>query len=137
MCGQDRGCPAMTTRAGSSRDEPRSHHPNDEVAGLAVEFVDAFVDRLVEGLLEEVERRAEQLAAERSGDRAAIDTRAAAARLGISQRGVERLVASGRLPSLQVGRRRLIPVQAISRLLAGNGDPEPLEPPRPRWLRRR
>lgn len=53
-------------------------------------------------------------------NRAAIDTRAAAARLSISQRGVERLVASGRLPSLQVRRRRLTPVQAISHLLAGD-----------------
>lgn len=127
----------MTTRFGSNYDGTRPPHSTDEVRALAADFVDAFVDRLVDGLLEQVERRADQLAADRSGERAAIDIRSAAARLGISQRGVERLVASGRLPSLQIGRRRLIPVQAISHLLAGNGDLEPLEDPHPRWLRRR
>jgi excisionase family DNA binding protein len=127
----------MTTRFGSNPNRSGPRDPNEEARALAADFVDVFVDRLVLGLLEQVERRADQLTAERSGERAAIDTRAAAARLGISQRGVERLVASGRLPSLQVGRRRLIPVQAVSRLLAGGGDPEPLEEPRPRSLRRR
>jgi excisionase family DNA binding protein len=127
----------MTTRFGSNPNRTGPHDPNGEARALAADFVDVLVDRLVRGLLEQVERRAEQLAAERSGERAAIDTRAAAARLGISQRGVERLVASGRLTSLQVGRRRLIPVRAISHLLAGDGDPEPLEEPRPRSLRRR
>ena len=107
----------MTPRFGSNPNGTRPLDPTEGVRGMASEFVDTFVDRLVEGLLEQVERRAEQLAAERSGERAALDIRAAAARLGISQRGVERLVASGRLPSLQVGRRRLIPVQGISHVL--------------------
>jgi excisionase family DNA binding protein len=127
----------MRPRFGSNPNGTNSLNPSGDARGLASELVDTFVDRLVEGLLEQVERRAEQLAAERSGERAALDVRTAAARLGISQRGVERLVASGRLPSLQVGRRRLIPVQGISHLLAGDGDPEPLEDPRPRALRRR
>jgi excisionase family DNA binding protein len=127
----------MTTRFGLDGIGTRPQHPSEEARALAADFVNAFVERLVEGLLEQVDRRAEQLAAERSGERAALDIRAAAARLGISQRGVERLVASGRLPSLKVGRRRLIPVQAISHFLADEGDPEPLEDPRPRVLRRR
>ena len=45
-----------------------------------------------------------------------------------SQRGVERLLANGRLPSLQVGRRRLIPVQALNRLLAEGLDDSEREP---------
>src|SRR5215207_4445120 len=121
----------MATQAVNSR------RADDEARVLATEFMSLFVDRLVEGLLELVEQRAEHVAAERSGERAAVTIGVAAERLGISRAGVERLVASGRLPSLRLGRRRLIAVRALSQLLAEGGDAEPLAEPRPRSIRRR
>jgi excisionase family DNA binding protein len=109
----------------------------DEARVLTTEFMSLFDDRLVEDLVELVEQRADRVAAERSGERAAVTIGVAAERLGISRAGVERLVASGRLPSLRLGRRRLIAVRAPSQLLADGGDPEPLAELRPRSLRRR
>jgi excisionase family DNA binding protein len=85
-------------------------------------FLDVFADRLAAGLLERVERRAEEIAAERGGQGGAVSVEEAARRLGISPRGVARLMASGELPSLRVGRRRLVPSGALERLIArGSG----------------
>ncbi|MBV9600727.1 MAG: excisionase family DNA-binding protein [Chloroflexi bacterium] len=99
---------------------------------LVDRLLELVAERLAAGILARVDARADQLAS----DSAALNLRAAAGRLGISQRGVERLIASGRLPSMQVGRRRVIPLQAINHLLAdglSRGDAE--REPRP--LRRR
>jgi excisionase family DNA binding protein len=42
-----------------------------------------------------------------------MSTRDAASRLGVSQRTVERAIAGGRLASVRVGRRRLVPAGAV------------------------
>jgi excisionase family DNA binding protein len=70
------------------------------------------------------------LAAHRDTHGGAVSVEDAARRLGISPRGVARLVAGGELSSLRVGRRRLIPVQAIDRLLVDGITEPPNEPPR-------
>lgn len=46
-----------------------------------------------------------------------IDLTAAAQRLGVGRRTVERLVATGALPSLLVGRRRLVHVDDLARYI--------------------
>lgn len=43
---------------------------------------------------------------------------AAAAALSLSRRTVERLMTTGHLPSRRIGRRRLIPAEAVRRLAA-------------------
>jgi excisionase family DNA binding protein len=54
-----------------------------------------------------------------------FSTREVAAMLGVSRPTVDRLVASGVLPSVDLGptRRTLIPAWAIAELLAGPGRP--------------
>lgn len=53
----------------------------------------------------------------------AISMREAARLLGVSPRTVAKLVALNELPSTTVGRRRIIPMTAIERLIASsNGD---------------
>jgi excisionase family DNA binding protein len=47
----------------------------------------------------------------------AVDVLAAAARLGISEAGVWRLIRKGELDSLKVGARRLVPSSAIDAFL--------------------
>ena len=47
----------------------------------------------------------------------AVDVREAARRLSVSERSVRRMVADGRLSTVRVGRRVLIPVAAISQLV--------------------
>ena len=80
-------------------------------------FLDVFADHLAAGLLERVDQRAAELAAERNSEGGAVNVEEAARRLGISPRGVARLLASGELPSLRVGRRRLVPLGALERLV--------------------
>jgi len=47
--------------------------------------------------------------------------------LGLGQASTERLVALGRLPSVKIGRRRLVPAVALRRLIE-EGSPIPLNP---------
>jgi len=56
-----------------------------------------------------------------------FSTREVAAMLGVSRPTVDRLVASGLLPSVDLGstRRTLIPAWAIEELVAGPGPTEP------------
>jgi excisionase family DNA binding protein len=49
----------------------------------------------------------------------AVSFRQASSRLGVSERTVRRMCGSGRLPVVEIGRRRLVPVAAINSLLAG------------------
>jgi excisionase family DNA binding protein len=46
----------------------------------------------------------------------------AALRLAVRRRTVERLIAAGRLPSLTIGRRRLVTVTAIAQFVAESTD---------------
>lgn len=46
----------------------------------------------------------------------------AALRLGISRAHAYRMVAAGELPSLRLGRRTVVPVVALRRLLEGGGE---------------
>jgi len=43
-----------------------------------------------------------------------------AERLGVSRQTVHRILARGELPSLQIGRRRLVRLDAVRRWLAGH-----------------
>ena len=110
--------------------------PAEDPDALLERFLEVFVERLVVGVLARVDQRLEHALAERSSERAAVDVATAAERLGISQRGVARLLASGKLPSLRVRRRRLILLQALEQLVT-NGSSEPIAPPEPRRLPRR
>jgi excisionase family DNA binding protein len=80
-------------------------------------FLDVFADHLAAGLLERVDRRVQELAVERAPLHGAISIEEAARRLGISPRGVARLMSTGELPSVRVGRRRLVSLGALERLL--------------------
>lgn len=51
-------------------------------------------------------------------ERRALDVPEVARRLGISRSFAYELVASGRLPSIRLGRRVLVPVDQLERLLA-------------------
>lgn len=53
----------------------------------------------------------------------AISVEAAAQRLSISRSLAWELVWAGRLPTVRLGRRRLVPVKALEDLLAEAGDP--------------
>jgi excisionase family DNA binding protein len=81
-----------------------------------------FAGHLAAGLLERVDQRVADLAANRDTQDGAVSGKEAARRLGISPRAVARLLASGELPSLRVGRRRLVPLGALERFLAGGSD---------------
>lgn len=48
-----------------------------------------------------------------------VDVRWVADRLAVSARTINRMIASGDLPSFKVGRRRLIRVEALRAWLAG------------------
>ncbi len=85
---------------------------------LPLHALDVFVERLADGVLERVDRRAEALQAERGDHDGAVSVAEAARRLGISTRGVARLLKSGELPSLRVGRRRLVPLGALERFIS-------------------
>jgi excisionase family DNA binding protein len=87
----------------------------DRAAGVLPAAVERFVDQLAAELADLVERRlAERAAAE--GPQA-LDVKQAAARLGIGERTMREMVRSGQVPSVKVGRRRLIAAAAIDRLL--------------------
>jgi excisionase family DNA binding protein len=81
-------------------------------------FLDVFAGHLAAGLLERVDQRMAELAANHNTQGGAVSVEEAAKRLGISPRGVARLMTSGELPSLRVGRRRLVPLGALERLIA-------------------
>ena len=51
-----------------------------------------------------------------------VDIPAAAERLSISDRGVRRLIETGQLVSIKVGKRRLIPAYAIDQYIRGRID---------------
>jgi excisionase family DNA binding protein len=81
------------------------------------DVLDRFLDRLAAELADRVERRMDRLAsAQQTG--AALNVRQAAARLGVSERKMRELVMSHQIPSVKVGRRRLISATAVERLLA-------------------
>jgi excisionase family DNA binding protein len=48
-----------------------------------------------------------------------------AERLGLSRRTIHRILARGELPSLQIGRRRLVRLSDLRRWLAGYEEPTP------------
>ena len=48
-----------------------------------------------------------------------------AERLGLSRRTIQRILAKGDLPSLQIGRRRLVRLSELYRWLDGCGAPPP------------
>ena len=54
----------------------------------------------------------------RFGDRAAYSAEDAAVLLSISRATVFRLIASGALPSIKIGKRRLVPNEAIAAFVA-------------------
>jgi excisionase family DNA binding protein len=82
------------------------------------QVLDHFLDRLAADLADRVEQRLERLAVERSSDGPqALDVKQAATQLGISDRTMHTLVVAGEIPSVKVGRRRLIATTTIQRLL--------------------
>jgi excisionase family DNA binding protein len=80
--------------------------------------VQRFVDRLAIEMADRIEARIERIADARASGQA-LDVKQAAARLGVSVKMVQELVASGEIRSVKVGRRRLIAASTIDRLLAG------------------
>lgn len=81
-------------------------------------FLGLLVDRLAVELADRVDQRLEQLAQAKAADGpTALDVKQAAARLGVSDRTMHALVISGQVPSVKVGRRRLIAPSTIQRLL--------------------
>jgi excisionase family DNA binding protein len=90
------------------------------------QVLDHFLDRLAIELADRVERRLEQIASQRASDGPqALDVKQAAARLGVSPTTMHELVISGEIPSVKVGRRRLIAASTITRLLAQPTDSAP------------
>jgi excisionase family DNA binding protein len=69
-------------------------------------------------MADRIEARIERIADARASGQA-LDVKQAAARLGVSVKMVQELVASGEIRSVKVGRRRLIAASTIDRLLAG------------------
>lgn len=62
--------------------------------------------------------------------RLALTIDEAAEALRVSTRTVERLIASGHLPSRKLGRRRVVPLAALERLLAdADGIAPSISPP--------
>lgn len=95
--------------------------PGERNVGLRPEFaevLDGLLDRLAVELADRVEERLKRLSVERSaGAPQALDVKQAAARLGISDRTMHALVVTGEVPSIKVGRRRVIAASTIDRLL--------------------
>ncbi len=73
------------------------------------------VTELIEALRETV--RAEAAAAPRAPDRL-LDIDSAAAALSCGRSLIYGLIASGRLRSVKVGRRRLVPAEAVAEFIA-------------------
>jgi len=82
-------------------------------------LLDALLDRVAVELADRVERRLDRLAAERPDGPKALDVKQAAVRLGVSPTTMHELVISGQVPSVKVGRRRLIAASTIDRMLNG------------------
>jgi excisionase family DNA binding protein len=104
-------------------------------------FLDRFVDRLAAELADRVEQRLDRLQSARQSG-AGLDSKQAAARLGVSERTLRELVVSGQVPSVKVGRRRVFSAAAIERLMTnGTVDPaanwQPIVPPNGAARRRR
>jgi excisionase family DNA binding protein len=79
------------------------------------QLLDQFLDRLAVERADRVDRRA----ADRTSDGSrAFDVKQAAVRLGVSPTTMHELVISGQVPSVKVGRRRVIAVSTIDRMLA-------------------
>jgi excisionase family DNA binding protein len=83
--------------------------------------VQRFVDTLAAEMATRIEARLDGLLADRGPQ--ALDVKQAAARLGVSDRTVHQLVMSGKVPSIKVGRRRVIAASTIDRMLAGESLP--------------
>ena len=79
----------------------------------------AALSELVEALREELRTEAE--ASPRAPDRL-LDVEEAAATLGLGRTSVYVEIAAGRLRSLRVGRRRLIPAASITAYIAERQD---------------
>lgn len=56
-----------------------------------------------------------------------------AARLAISRAKVHQEMASGRLPSVKIGGRRLVAVRKLEEFIEASAEPPPVERLRPRW----
>jgi excisionase family DNA binding protein len=85
------------------------------------QVLDRFLDRLAAELADRVERRLDRLQATRQADGPqGLDIKQAAARLGVSPTTMHEMVMSGAVPSVKVGRRRLVAASTIDRLLAGD-----------------
>jgi len=54
-----------------------------------------------------------------TGERLALTVEEAAQRLGMTRKALYGHLAAGRIPSIKLGRRRLIPVQSLERWLEG------------------
>jgi excisionase family DNA binding protein len=82
-------------------------------AGLSTpEGLDVLIEVLAEAVSQRLANRATEPAK-------LLGVREAAARLGVSERTIRALIASGELRSLRVGRRRLVPVDAIADYVRG------------------
>ena len=102
---------------------PRSDRPNTERSPYhvlcepdVVDVVNRLLDRLATELADRVERRLDGLATARQTG-AGLDVKQAAARLGISERTMHDLLVTEQIPSVKVGRRRLVAASTIERLL--------------------
>jgi excisionase family DNA binding protein len=76
------------------------------------------VNELIDAIRAEV--RAEAAASSSAPDRL-LDVDAAAAALGIGRTAIYSEIQAGRIRSLKVGRRRLVPATAIAEYIAGPG----------------
>ena len=82
-------------------------------AGLSIpEGLDVLIEVLAEAVAQRLANRSTEPAK-------LLGVREAAARLGVSERTIRELVATGELRSLRVGRRRLVPVDAIADYVRG------------------
>jgi excisionase family DNA binding protein len=54
-------------------------------------------------------------------ERRALSIREAARTCGLSRATMYRLIAEGKLPTLKIGSRRLVPIGSIDMLLSGDG----------------
>jgi excisionase family DNA binding protein len=78
-------------------------------------LIDRLVDRLVDAVVARLDQRLRPATVEQP---AAYRTDDAAEQLGLSRREVQRLITSGELRSISVGRARLVPREAITEFLS-------------------
>ncbi len=88
-----------------------------ELVQLVAPLLEQLIDQLARVLAARVDARLDELRAERADGRVALDIAQAAARLGVSTRSVRRLMETGVLETLRIGRRRLINAAALEALL--------------------